>query len=393
MPKILVVDDEADMRFAVRMLLERSGHAVIEADNGDAALSRIEETVPDLVLLDMRLPGMDGIQILQKIREKQKDLPIIMVTGYGNVELAEQAIQLGADHYLSKPFHNKELIDVIRQILQKRGYILPENTATPAAGEEPAEEIAAAAGPPESSAFWAVLSSILSVVSLGILWYFVTPRANYPVPYSNPAALVFMDQNLWVADWFSQAIYVHEVRKHDLPLKRTYYLPDIHLTGMAVTANAVYTADAWAHVLRKHRLDDHLSVIFTAASPGPAPCSLFWDGKYLWSCDLSTGKIYQHQADDRLTVVASFASPGQAPVGFFKDERYGWSMDAKTRKIYERRLDNQLTIVKAYQLPEWEEGVAPLASFTWRNDDLWFTRTGKGFIYRRSKKKLHEVKM
>src|ERR1700730_6575513 len=130
MPKILVIDDEADMRFAVRMLLERSGHSVVEAENGESALARIDEGRPDLVLLDMRLPGMDGIQILQKIREKQKDLPIIMVTGYGNVELAEQAIQLGADHYLSKPFHNKELIEVIQQILEKRGY-LPEKAPVP----------------------------------------------------------------------------------------------------------------------------------------------------------------------------------------------------------------------------------------------------------------------
>jgi CheY-like chemotaxis protein len=392
MPKILVIDDEADMRFAVRMLLERSGHTVLEADNGEAALSRIDEGVPDLVLLDMRLPGMDGIQILQKIREKQKDLPIIMVTGYGNVELAEQALQLGADHYLSKPFHNKELIDVIGQILRKRGYVLPEPSASPAdrtesAPESPLEEVAE-----DRRSFNGLFLVAMILAGAALAWHFVTPRSNYPVPYSNPAGLVFTDQNLWVADWFSQAIYVHDVHKRDLPLKKTYYLPDVHLTGMAVTGNAVYTADSWAHVLRKHRMDDHLSVVFTVPSPGPSPCSLFWDGKYLWSCDLSTGKIYQHQADDRLTVVASYLSPGKAPVGFFKDDRYAWSMDAKTRMIYERRLDNQLSIVATYQLPEWEEGMAPLACFTWLGNDLWFTRTGKSFIYRRSRKRLHEVK-
>jgi hypothetical protein len=113
----------------------------------------------------------------------------------------------------------------------------------------------------------------------------------------------------------------------------------------------------------------------------------------LWSCDLTTGRIYQHQADDRLTVVASFSSPGNAPVGFYKDDRYAWSMDAKTRMLYQRRLDNQLSIVAAFQLPEWEEGAAPLASFTWRGDELWFTRTSKAFIYRRSKNQLHEVKL
>ncbi len=108
MSRILVVDDEADMRFSIRMLLERTGHVVVEAENGDVALQRLKENSIDLALLDMRLPGMDGIQILQKIREQHKDLPVIMVTGYGNVELADQALKMGADHYLSKPFHNKE---------------------------------------------------------------------------------------------------------------------------------------------------------------------------------------------------------------------------------------------------------------------------------------------
>jgi hypothetical protein len=185
---------------------------------------------------------------------------------------------------------------------------------------------------------------------------------------------------------------VHDLSRWDLPLKKTYYLPDNHISGMVVLNNAVYTADSWAHVLRKHRLDDHLSVVFTVPSPGPSPCSLFWDGKYLWSCDLSTGKIYQHEADDRLTVVAGYSSPGKAPVGFFKDDRYAWSMDAKARKLYQRRLDSQLSILTTYQLPEWEEGSAPLSSFTWHQGDLWFTRSGQGVLYRRARGRLHELK-
>jgi len=380
------------MRFAVRMLLERSGHTVVEAESGDAALARLGESTPDIALLDMRLPGMDGIQILQKMREKEKDLPIIMVTGYGNTELAEQALKMGADHYLSKPFHNKELIDVIKQILEKRGIAVPDAPAAQDESNGAALDPEMAAEVEDQRPVSKVLIALLGAAVLMTLWHFSRARDAYPVPYSNPAGLAFIDQNLWVADWFSQAIYVHEVRKRDLPLKRTYYLPEVHLTGMAVTSNAVYTADSWAHVLRKHRLDDHLSVLFTVPSPGPSPCSLFWDGKYLWSCDLTTGKIYQHQADDRLTVVASFTSPGKAPVGFFKDDNYAWSMDAKTRMIYERRLDNQLSILGAYQLPEWEEGSAPLASFTWSGNDLWFTRTGKGLIYRRPRKLLQEAK-
>ncbi len=401
MPNILIVDDEADMRFAARMLLERSGHTVAEADNGEAALAKIDENAFDLVLLDMRLPGMDGVQILQKIREKKPELPVIMVTGYGNVELAEQALQQGADHYLSKPFHNKELIDVITKTLEKRGYVFEEAAPAPVevpAAASPAPDLTDAAASteqetaPSSPSKRNKVLGALALVGVCFFWFMSRPKANYPVPYSNPAGVVFLGGNIWIADWFSQAIYLHEPRARELKLKKTYYLPDVHLTGMAVTDQAVYTADSWGHVIRKHRLDDHLSILFTVPSPGPAPCSLFWDGKYLWSCDLTTGKIYQHQADDRLTVVATYASPGKAPVGFFKDDKWAWSMDAKTRQLYQRRLDNQLSIVTTYQLPEWQEGVAPLASFTWHNDDLWFTRTGKAFIFRRTKGQLETVK-
>ena len=80
-------------------------------------------------------------------------------------------------------------------------------------------------------------------------------------------------------------------------------------------------------------------------------------------------------------------------MGFYKDDKYGWSMDAKTRKLYQRRLDYQLSVVATYELLEWEEGAAPLASFTWRGNDLWFTRTGKPYIYRRSKQQLRGGKV
>lgn len=392
MPKILIVDDEADMRFAVRMLLERSGFSVDEADQGEAALAKIDSDPPNLVLLDMRLPGMDGVQILQKIREKTKDLPVIMVTGYGNIELAEQALQLGADHYLSKPFHNKELLDVVRNTFVKRGIALdPVPVQAPEATAPETPDVPAEAPPARKVTRKHALGAALILLLVG-MWAMSRPKSQYAVPYANPAALVFTGSDIWIADWFSQAIYVHEAKPRDLTLKKTYYLPEVHLTGMAVTPDAVYTADSWGHVLRKHRKDDHLTVDFSVPSPGPAPCSLFWDGKYLWSCDLTTGKIYQHQADNRLTVVASFNSPGKAPIGMFKDDKWAWSMDAKARELYQRRLDNQLTIVATFRLPEWEEGDAPLSSFTWRDKDLWFTRTGKGFIFRRSQGQLVPVK-
>lgn len=392
MAKILIIDDEADMRFAMRMLLERTGHQVAEAGDGEAALKRIGEDHIDLALLDMRLPGMDGIQILQRLKTEIPNLPVIMVTGYGNVELADQALQMGADHYLSKPFHNKELINVIHGILQKRGLPIPE-------APEPVDAIAVvpttASLPslPVGKKRWLAYGAAGVALVAGLAFVFRPPQRDHKVLYKNASALVFQGNTLWAADWFTQSIYVHDATQSDLKVKKTYFLPGVHVTGMALGGDALYTADSWAKVLHKHKLDDNLTVTLTVKSPGDAPCALFFDGKYLWSCDLATGKIYQHEPDARLTVVASYASPGSAPVGFFKDAQYGWSLDSKTRQLYKRRLDSSLTLMQAFQLPEWQEGAAPLSAFTWRGKELWYARTDQPELHVRSPRQLVEMKL
>src|ERR1043165_9571526 len=101
MARVLVVDDEQDMRMALRLFLERSGHTVQEAGDGEAAISTLHATGADVVLLDMRMPGMDGAQTLAKIREQYKDLPVIMVTGFGSPESAKEVLEIGASHYIS----------------------------------------------------------------------------------------------------------------------------------------------------------------------------------------------------------------------------------------------------------------------------------------------------
>lgn len=395
MAKILIIDDEADMRFAMRMLLERTGHQVVEAGDGEAALKKLAEENADLALLDMRLPGMDGIQILQRIKTEYPNVPVVMVTGYGNVELADQALQMGADHYLSKPFHNKELLNVLHGILQKRGLPIPEP-------EKPVETVAlATTASPEPAAakkmdrkqMGIIGGAVFAVGALAFFLFGKPAKMDYPILYSNPSSLIFRGQQLWVSDWFTQSVYVHDLTQKDLKVLKTYYMPDVHVTGMAMSKDALYTADSWTKSIRKHKLDDRLTVVQSVPSPGGAPCSLFFDGKYLWSCDLATGKIYQHQPDERFTVVAVYSSPGAAPVGFFKDDLFGWTLDAKTRQLYERRLDGQLTVKHAYQLREWEEGSAQLASFTWHGDDLWYARTGKPFLYRRHRRHLDEMKL
>ena len=107
--KILVVDDEEYIRRLIVRILSDEGYAVITAACGKDALERLADSQVSLVLLDIRMPEMDGIQTLASIR-KQYTIPVIMVTGLGEVSSISDTLAIGADDYVKKPFQSRELI-------------------------------------------------------------------------------------------------------------------------------------------------------------------------------------------------------------------------------------------------------------------------------------------
>lgn len=117
METVLIVEDNKDMQFILSNILKDEGYKVSIAEDGKRALKEIERCNYNLVLLDIRLPGMDGMQILDKMKEIDKDLSIIMLTAYGDVKGAVKAVKLGAFDYITKPFDNEELILVIKKAL------------------------------------------------------------------------------------------------------------------------------------------------------------------------------------------------------------------------------------------------------------------------------------
>ena len=117
-PLILVVDDESRMRRFVRMNLEAEGFEVIEAENAERALLKVRDEMPDLVLLDVAMPGMDGFEALQRIRE-MSDVPVIMLTVKDEEEDKIRGLDLGADDYVTKPFSPRELVSRIRAVLRR----------------------------------------------------------------------------------------------------------------------------------------------------------------------------------------------------------------------------------------------------------------------------------
>ncbi len=116
--KILVVDDEKRIVHFIRLNLEHDGFDVLTAYDGSEALKRVREDLPDLVLLDVMLPDMDGFEVLRLIREVS-DVPVIMVTAKGEEEDIVRGLELGADDYITKPFSPRELVSRIRAVLRR----------------------------------------------------------------------------------------------------------------------------------------------------------------------------------------------------------------------------------------------------------------------------------
>ncbi len=109
MNTILVIDDEQLIRWSIEKLLSKEGYEVISAGDGAEGLLKIKENIPDLVLLDMKLPDIKGIEVLRTIKKENSDLPVIMITAYGSIDSAVNTIKAGAFDYIVKPFDAEKL--------------------------------------------------------------------------------------------------------------------------------------------------------------------------------------------------------------------------------------------------------------------------------------------
>lgn len=120
--KILVIEDEPEFRMAVRMRLEANGYEVIEAEDGVVGLDMARNKNPDLILLDIMLPKMDGYKVarLLKSDEKYRKIPIIVLTARTQQKEQETAMAVGGDAYMTKPYKPQEILDTIAKLLAER---------------------------------------------------------------------------------------------------------------------------------------------------------------------------------------------------------------------------------------------------------------------------------
>ncbi|MBL7063858.1 MAG: response regulator transcription factor [Anaerolineae bacterium] len=121
---ILVVDDEPAIVQVIRERLEREGYQVCVAETGEAALEAVAEAPPDLLILDLMLPGLDGFDVLRRLRQENQELPIIILTARDDDVDVVVGLELGADDYVRKPFNPRELAARVRAMLRRRAEAL-----------------------------------------------------------------------------------------------------------------------------------------------------------------------------------------------------------------------------------------------------------------------------
>jgi DNA-binding NtrC family response regulator len=126
-PVLLLIDDEQSVHDALGVLLKDEGFDVVSALTGTDGLDRFQEMKPDIVLSDIRMPKMTGVEVLQEIRERDPTTPVVLLTAQASLQSAIQAVNLGATHYVQKPWVNEELLAVLRRSLSY-GVVARENT-------------------------------------------------------------------------------------------------------------------------------------------------------------------------------------------------------------------------------------------------------------------------
>src|SRR5687768_8709670 len=119
-PRILVIDDEAAIRESLKMILEYEDYDFVGAASGPEGVAAVQRERPDLVLLDIKMPGMDGMEVLRKLRSLDDTLPVVMISGHGTTATAVEAIKAGALDFLDKPLSSERVIVTLHNVLQQQ---------------------------------------------------------------------------------------------------------------------------------------------------------------------------------------------------------------------------------------------------------------------------------
>jgi DNA-binding NtrC family response regulator len=124
MARVLLIDDDANLREVLSFTLRDQGHEVDAARDGPTGLAALDQFHPEVVVTDLKMPGMDGLEVLRHVTERDATIPVILLTAFGSIADAVEAMKLGAHNYLTKPCNRDELKVVLEQALDRRRLLL-----------------------------------------------------------------------------------------------------------------------------------------------------------------------------------------------------------------------------------------------------------------------------
>lgn len=212
--KVLIVDDERGVRASMRMLLKEK-YELCQAANGTEALEQMVQFRPEVVLLDLRMPDMSGIEVLQGIKAHDSDIEVILVTAYATVDTARKALLLGAFDYLTKPFNPQELESIVKRAFEHRKESL-ERTASLAAIQQDYQSLL---GEVESA-------KLQMATHVRDTIYALLMSLELRDAYSGQHSMAV----LWLVDRFSAHLKISEIERHNL--RRAALVHDLGKIGV-----------------------------------------------------------------------------------------------------------------------------------------------------------------
>lgn len=394
--KALVIDNEAGMRQVISRILVPQGFSVLEADDAASGLDLCARENPDIILMDIRLPDMDGPDILAGLLKIKKDAPVIVLTGFGDIDAALELIKAGAVDHLSKPFKVDALIQLVNKSLSKKPIItapnhsdIKETTSGRAEKKTVAPVQAVKTVQAERRKFpLKMLAAAACIVILAAGGYFAwknfpsTEKAKvFDVRSAGPSALSCGAKGaVWIADWMAG-----EVSRYD-PAPNIAFpgdkLPEnIQPSGIAVDGTTLWASDSFEGKIHSIDTGAKFAIKASYASPGGSPSGLYHDGKNLWSLDFQASKAYRHDMDDKLSVAAAFDSPVKNPRALFGFDGSLYILGAQSGKLYKVRKDDFL-IEGIFELPEY--GIIPAQAVSMASDGkfIWMCCEGEAKLFR-----------
>ncbi|MFH1368938.1 MAG: response regulator [Elusimicrobiota bacterium] len=383
MVKILIMDDESGLRNIVFNILKPTGHTLFTAEDGSQAIEVGKREIPDLALLDMRVPDMDGLEVLAELKRINPNVKCIMLSGFADVETAVNSLKLGAFDYISKPFKIDEVLKVVNKAVQA----LSSGTATAPVAAVKKEGMKTGLPVP----LIAGAAAVVAVIAAAVM-FLSSPSGmqEYSIPYSNPTGICWIQPNLWVSDWVTGNIYQHNSDKK-LSIASVYKTGNTQPMGLAFDGEYLWSCNSVERRIYKHKLDNSLTAVAIYALPDTNPAGLYYDGANLWVIDSDAAKIYKHKMDETLSIVGIYDSPAVNPCGMFREGDYYFIGDFKTSKIYKVNSAD-LNVRGVYEVALFKADRNKLASVGWDGKYIWVSAEGVGKLYQLSMKALKEVK-